>query len=155
MTHVPIDQSGQGPAAECRARHVTAQNSIAGSNATALAKVRPFRAASLPVPGRGDSFGPAGRSLRSYRPYHTQASGGDGASPSGLCEKEGSDDRSDRDLCIGCVSEYSEKSWLSRVPDTARLKFSLNIRSIACMIRNSPKPIVFSCPFGNVPSATA
>jgi hypothetical protein len=155
MTHGPIDQSGEGPAAERRARHVAAQNSVAGSNATALAKVRPFTAASLPVPGRGDSSGPAGRSLRGYRPYHSQASGGDGTSSSGLCEKEWPDDRSDRDACIGRVSEYSEKSWLSRVPDTGRLKFSLNIRLIACTIRNLPKPIVFWCPFGSVPSATA
>jgi hypothetical protein len=154
MTHGPIDQSGQGSATERSARHVAAQCSVARGDATAISSVRPFRAASLPVSGGSDSSGPAGRSLRSYGPDHTQASGGDGTSSSGLCEKKRSDDGSDRDPCVGHVSEYSEKAWLSPAPDTGRLKFSLTIRLIVCTIRSSPRPIASWCPLGNDPSAT-
>jgi hypothetical protein len=155
MTHGPIDQSGQGSAAERCARHVAAQYSVTRGGATAIARVRPFRAASLPVSEGSESFRPSGRSLRSYGPDHAQASGGDGTSSSGLCEKKWSDDRSDRDTCAGRVSEYSEKAWLRPAPDTGRPKFSLTIRLIVCTIRSSPKPTVFWCPLGNVLSATA
>jgi hypothetical protein len=155
MTHGPINQSGQGSATERSARHVAAQYSVARGDATAIASVRPFRAASLPVSGGSDSSGPARRSLRSYGPDHTQASGGDGTSSSGLCEKKRSDDRSDRDPCVGHVTEYSAKAWLSPAPDTGRLKFSLTIRLIVCTIRSLPRHTVFWCPLGNVRLAIA
>lgn len=153
MTYGAIDQSGQGSAAERRARHVAAQYSVARGQATAITRVRPFRAAGLPVPEGSNSSGPAGRSLRSYGPDDAQASGGDGTSSSGLCEKKWRHDRRDRDTCVGCVSEYSEKAWLSRAPDAVRLKFALTIRLTACTIRNSPRLTVFWCPSGSVPSA--
>lgn len=153
MTYGSIDQSGQGSATERRARHVEAQYPVARGQATAIAKVRPFRAAGLPVPGGSNSSGPAGRSLRSYGPDDAQASGGDGTSSAGLCDKKWRNDGRDRDTCVGCVSEYSEKAWLSRAPDAVRLKFSLTIRLIACTIRNSPRHTVFWCPSGSVPSA--
>jgi hypothetical protein len=155
MTHGPIDQSGQGSATERSARHVAAQYSVARGDATSSASVRSFGAASLPVPGRSDSSGRAGRGLRSYGPDHTQASGGDGTSSSGLCEKKRFDDGSDRDPCVGHVSEYSEKAWLSPAPDTGRLKFSLTIRLIVCTIRSLPRPTVFWCRLGNVRLAIA
>ena len=153
MAHGPIDQSGQGSAAERRVRHVAARYSVVRSYATPVARVRPLRAASLPVPGGSGSSGPAGRSLRDYSPDHTQAPGGDGKSSSGVCEKKWPDDRSDRDACVGRVSEYSETAWLSRAPDTARFKFSLTIRLIACTTRKSPKSTAFWCLFGSVPPA--
>ena len=153
MAHGSIDQSGQGAAAKRRVRHVAARYSVVRSYAAPVARVRPLRAASLPVPGGSCSSGPAGRSLRSYGPDHSQAPGGDGKSSSGVCEKKWPDDRSDRNACVGCVSEYSEKAWLSRAPDAVGLKFSLTIRLIAYTIRNSPKLTVFWCPSGSVPSA--
>jgi hypothetical protein len=155
MAHGKIDQSGQGSAAERRLRHVAARYSVAQGKAAPIARVRPFRAASLPVPGGSDASGPAGRSLRSCGPDHAQASGGDSTSSSGLCEKKRPDDRNGRDPCVGRVSEYSEKAWLSRAPDAGRLKFCLTIRLIACTIRNSPRPTVFWFRFGSVLSATA
>jgi hypothetical protein len=153
MAHDPINQSGQGSAAERRVHHVAARYSVARGDAAPVPRVRPLRAASLPVPGGSGSSGQSGGGLRSHGPDHAQASGGDGKSSSGLCEKKWSDDRSDRDACVGRVSEYSEKAWLIRAPDTARFKFSLTIRLIACTTRKSPKPTVFWCPFGSVPSA--
>jgi hypothetical protein len=142
----------EAPMAKCRAESLAPEEQW---NATAIASVRPFRAASLPVSGGSDSSGPARRSLRSYGPDHTQASGGDGTSSSGLCEKKRSDDRSDRDPCVGHVSEYSAKAWLSPAPDTGRLKFSLTIRLIVCTIRSLPRHTVFWCPLGNVRLAIA
>ena len=153
MAHGPIDQSGQGSAAKRRVRHVAARYSIARGYAAPVARVRPLRTASLPVPRGSGSFGPAGRSLRDYGPDHTQAPSGNGKSSSGVCEKKWPDDRSDRDACVGRVSEYSETAWLSRAPDTARFKFSLTIRLIACTTRKSPKPTAFWCLFGSVPPA--
>jgi hypothetical protein len=154
MAHGKIDQSGQGSAAELRLRLVAARYSIARSKAAPIARVRPFRAASLPVPGGSDPSEPAGGSLRSYGADHAQAPGGNGTFATGLCEKKWPDDRSGRDTCVGRVSEYSEKAWLSRAPDAGRLKFCLTIRLIACTIRNSPRPTVFWFPFGSVLSAT-
>ena len=153
MAHGAIDQSGQGSAAERRVRHVAARYSVARGNAAAVARVRPLRSASLPIPAGSGSSGPAGRSLRDYGPDHTQGPGGDGKSSSGICEKKWPDDRSDRDACVGRVSEDSETAWLSRAPDTARFKFSLTIRLIACTSRKSPKPTAFWCLFGSVPPA--
>lgn len=153
MAHGPIDQSGQGSAAERRVRHDTARNSVARGDAAPFARVRPLRAAGLPVPGGSSSSGPAGRSLRDYGSDHTQAPGGDSKSSSGVCEKKWPDDRSDRDACVGRVSEYSETAWLSRAPDTARFKFSLTIRLIACTTRKSRRPTAFWCLFGSVPPA--
>jgi hypothetical protein len=153
MANGPIDQSGQGSAAERRLCLVAARYSVARGNAAPIARVRPLRAASLPVSGGGGSSGSAGRGLRSYGPDHAQASCGNGKSSSGLCEKKWPDDWNNRDTCVGGVSACSEKAWLSRAQDTARFKFSLTIRLIACTTRKSPKPTVFWCLFGSVPSA--
>lgn len=154
MTYGAIDQSGQGSAAERRARHVAAQYPAARCDATAVPRVRPFRAASLPVSEGSSAAGPAGRSWRSYSPDYAQASGGNGTSSAGICGKKWSDDRSDRDACVSRVSEYAEKAWLGPAPDAGRLKFSLTIRLIVCTIRSLPRPIASWCPSGNVPSAT-
>ena len=155
MANGKIDQSGQGSAAERGLRLVAARYPVARGNAAPIARVRPFRAASLPVPGGGGSSGSAGRSLRSYGSDHAQASSGDGKSSSGLCEKKWPYDRDNRDTCVGGVSACSEKAWLSRAQDAGRFKFSLTIRLIACTIRKSPKPTVFWRLFGSVPSAAA
>jgi hypothetical protein len=153
MTNGPIDQGGEGSATERRVRHIAARYSVARGNAAAIARVRPFRAASLPVPGGGGRSGSARRNLRSCGPDHAQASGRDGDSSSGICEKKWPDAWNNRDTCVGGVSTYSEKAWLSRAQDTARFKFSLTIRLIAYTIRKSPKLTAFWCPFGSVPPA--
>jgi hypothetical protein len=51
----------------------------------------------------------------------------------------------------GCVSECSEKAWLSRAQRSARFKFTLSICLIVCTNQNSSRPTVFLCLFGNVP----
>jgi len=153
MTNGAIDQSGQGSAVERRLRHAPAKCAVARGHAAFIPRVQPIGTPSLSVPGGSDPSEPAGRSFRGYGANHTQAPGGDGESSSGVCEKKWRDDRSDRHACVGRVSEYSETAWLSRVPDTARFKFSLTIRLIACTTRKSPKPTAFWCPFGSVPPA--
>jgi hypothetical protein len=69
---------------------------------------------------------------------------------SSVCEKQWADDRRDCYTRIGCVSECSEKAWLSRAQRSARFKFTLSICLIVCTNQNSSRPTVFLCPFGNV-----
>jgi hypothetical protein len=153
MTDGPIHQSGQGAAAERRLRHARGRCSVVRSNAALITGVRPVRTSSLPVPGRSDTSRPAGRSFQSYSADHTQASGGNSTSSSGLCEEQWSDYRSDRDARVGRVSEYSEKAWLSRAERTARFRFGLTMCLIDCTIRSSRRPTAFWCLFESVPLA--
>jgi hypothetical protein len=108
---------------------------------------------SIPVPGGSDPSGPAGRSLRGYGADYAQAPCENGTPSKGVREKQWADHRSDRDTRVGRVSRYSEKAWLNRAQRTARFKFTLTMRLIACTIRSSSRPTVFWCPFGSVPSA--
>jgi hypothetical protein len=153
MTDGPIHQGGQGSAAKRRLRHALGPCSVARSNAALIARVRPVRTSSLPVPGGSDTSEPAGRSFRGYGANHTQAPGGNSTSSAGLCEEQWVDYRSDRDTRVGRVSEYSEKAWLSRAKGTARFRFALTMCLIACTMQSSPRPTVFWCPFGSVPLA--
>jgi hypothetical protein len=153
MTHGPIQQGGQGSAAERCLRHARERCSIVRSNAALVTGVRPVRAASLPVPGRSDTSRPASQSFRGYSADHTQASSGNSTSSSGVCKEQWADDRSDCDARGGRVSEYSEKAWLSRAKRPARFRFVLNMCLIACTIRSSRRPTTFWCPCESVPSA--
>jgi hypothetical protein len=152
MTGDPIHQSRQGSSAECRLRDV-GQSSLAQGHAAPCAKVRPVRTSSLPVPRASDPSGPAGRSLRGHGADHAQTPDGNGASSSGVCEKQWADDGCDRDPRVGRVSEYSEKAWLSCAQRAARFKFRLTIGLIGCTTRSWRRPTVFWCRFGSVPSA--
>jgi len=153
MTNDPIDQNGQGSAAERRLRHAFGQCSVARGNAALIARVRPVRTASLSVHGGSDTAEPAGRSFRGYGADHAQAPGRNSTSTAGLCEEQWTNYRSDRDTRVGRVSEHSEKAWLSRAKRAARFRFALTMCLIACTIQSSPRPTVFWCPFGNVPLA--
>src|SRR5271167_4731579 len=150
MTDGTIDQSGEGSAAKPRLRHAPGQGSVARGKAALIARVRPVRTSGVPVSGSSDTSGRAGRGLRDYDTDYPQASGGHGTCSASLCEEQRADDRHDRDTCVGRVSEYSEKAWLSRAKGTARFKFRLTICLIACTTRSSLRPTVFWCPCGSV-----
>ncbi len=154
MTDGTIDQSGEGSATERRLRHAPGRGCVARGNAALSATVRPVRTPSLPVPRGSDSSGTSGRSFRGYGADHTQAPCGNSASSAGIREKEWVDNRRDRDTRVGCVSEYSEKAWLSRATGMALFKFTLTICLIACTTLSSPGPTVFWCPFGSDRLAT-
>src|SRR5260370_17040162 len=119
MANGPIDQSGQGSAVERRLRHAAGPCSVARGNAALIARVRPVRTSSLPVPRGSDTSEPAGRSFRGYGADHTQAPGGNGTSSSCLCEEQWANYRSDRQTRVGPVSEDSEKAWVSPPKTTA------------------------------------
>src|SRR5260370_34652724 len=110
MPNGPIDQSGEGSAAERRLRQAFGQCSVARGNAALIARVRPVRTPSLPIPGGSDTSEPSGRSFRGYGADHAQAPGRNSTSSAGLCEERWADYRSDRDTLVGRVSEYSEKA---------------------------------------------
>ena len=153
MTGGPINQGGQSAATECCIRHASARYFFTRSPAAFIARVRSFRTSGISVPGGSDPSGRAGRSLRVHDADYDQAPGGNGTSSAGLREKQWADHRSDRDPRVGRVSRWdSEEAWVSRAPCTARFKFTLTMHLIACTIRSLPRPTVFWCPFGSVPS---
>src|ERR1035438_1805570 len=117
------------------------------------AGVRFVRTSGIPVLGGSDTTEATCRGHRGYSADHPQGSRGNSASSSGLFEKYWAHHRSHRDTGIGHVSEQTEKTWLSRAQRPAPFKFTLSICLTACTIRSSPKPTVFSYPFGSVPSA--
>jgi len=153
MTDGPIDQNEQGSAVECCFRHAPAQHAVARGHASPCARVRLIGTSSLSVLGGGDASEASGRSLRSYGADYAQTPNRNSMSASSVCEKQWADDWRGCYTRIGCVSECSEKAWLSRAQRSARFKFKLSICLIACTNRNSSRPTVFLCPFGNVPLA--
>ena len=153
MANGPINQNEQGSAVECCFRHAPAQYAVARGHAVPCARVRSVVTSSLSVPVGGDASEASGRSLRRYGADHAQGSGRNSTSASSVCEKQRADDWRDCYTRIGCVSEWSEKAWLSRAQRPARFKFTLSICLIACTNQNSSRHTVFLCPFGNVPLA--
>jgi hypothetical protein len=153
MADGTVDQSGQGSAVELRLRHAPAKYALAGGHAAFIARVRFIRTPKLSVPGGSDPSEPAGRSLRGYGASHAQAPGGNGTPATNIREEEWANDRSDCDSRVGGVSKCSEKAWLSRAQRTAHYKYTLSTYLTACTIPSLPKPTVFWCLFGSVPSA--
>ncbi len=151
MANATIDQSGQGSAVERGLRLAPAQYAIAQGHPALVWSVRPVRTSSLPIPAGSGTSGATSRGHRGYGADHPQGSSANSTSSPGVCEKQWADHRSHRDTCIDCVSERSEKAWLSRAQRTARFKFTLSICLTACTIRNSPRPTVFWYPFGSIP----
>jgi hypothetical protein len=149
MTNDPVNQSSQGSATERRLRHAARQCSVARGDAASIARIRPVRTSSVPVSGRGAKARPADRSIRSDGTDHTEATGRNSTSLAELCEKQWADYRDDRYPRFGCVSEYSEKAWVSRAKRAARFRLGLTMCLIACTMQSSPRPTVFWYPFGN------
>ena len=149
MTYDSIDQSSQGSATERRLRYAAGQCSVARGNAALVARVRSVRTSSVSVSGRSAKARPAARSIRSYGTDHAKATGRNSTSLAELCEKQWADYRNDRYPRFGCVSEYSEKAWVSRAKRAARVRLGLTMCLIACTMQSSPRPTVFWCPFGN------
>ena len=153
MADDPINQNGQGSAVERRLCHAPAQYAVVRGHAALGWRVRSVGTSSLSIPGGSNTSGAACRGHRGYGADHSQSASSNSTSPSGVCEKQWTDHWRDCYTRIGCVSECSEKAWLSRAQRTARFKFTLRFCLTACTIRNSPRPTVFLCPFGSVPSA--
>jgi hypothetical protein len=149
MTDDSINQSSQGSATERRLRHGAGQCSFARGDAALIARVRPVRTSGVSVSARSAKARPADRSIRSYGTDHTEATGRNSTSLAELCEKQWADYRDDRYPRFGCVSEYSEKAWVSRAKRAARFRLGLTMCLIACTMQSSPRPTVFWCPFGN------
>lgn|SRR5215469_1401441 len=152
MTDAPVDQSGQGSAAECRILHAPTEHCLTRGHAAFIARVWPLRASSVSVLEGSHLFGQTGRSLRDYGADHAQAPRENSAPFTSVREKQWADHRSDCDSCVGHVFRHSEKTWLSRAHRTARFKFTLTISLIACTIRSLLRHMAFSCLFGSVRS---
>src|ERR1035437_864786 len=150
MANGTIKQSEQGSAVELRLCHAPAQYAIVQGRAALVGTVRPVGTSSLPIHGRSGTSGATCRGHRGYGADHAQGSGSNSTYASSVCEKQWADDRRDCYTRIGCVSECSEKAWLSRAQRSARFKFTLSICLIVCTNQNSSRPTVFLCPFGNV-----
>lgn len=140
-----VDQNEQGSATECRIRHASAEYCLAQGHATFIERVWSLRTSSIPVLGGSDPIGPACRSLGDYGADHTQAPRENSAPFASVREKQWADHRIDCDSRVGRVSWYSEKTWLSRAPRTARFKFALTMYLIACTTLSSLRLTAFLC----------
>ena len=152
MTDDSIDQGGQGSTVEHRSRSARAPYRVARGGAAFVARVRPVRASSIPVPGGSLPSRPAGRSHGGYGADDAQASAEHRTSVAEVCEKQWPDYRSNRDTRVERVSRCSKKAWLSRAQEAAGFKSTSTMRLIACASRSSPKPTTYWCPVASARS---
>lgn len=155
MTYGPLDQSGEGPAAECCSRLAPAPYCIARGSAALVARVQSVRASSISIPGGGVRAGSAGRGHRSYRADHAQASTEHGGTAAEVREEQWPDHWSNRDSRAECVSTRSKEAWLSRIERAAIFKFMFPIRLIACLSRSSRRLTRFWSHVASASSARA
>ncbi len=149
MTYGALDQSEQGSAAECCSRLTPAPYSIARGSAALVTQVQAVRASSISIPGGGIRVGSTGRSHRSYRADHAQASAEHSGTAAEIRAEQWPDHWNDCDSGVELVSTHPEKTWLSHGSKAAHGKFTFPIHLIACWSQNSRRPTIFWCPRGN------
>ena len=149
MTYGAIDQGGEGSAAECSARPASRSGCNARGSSALVAQVQSVRTASVSILGGGIGAGPAGRSCRSYRTDHAQASAEHSGTAAEICAEQWPNHWSDCDSRVELVSTHSKKTWLSHGSKAAHGKFTFPIHLIACSNQNSRRPTIFWRPRGN------
>ena len=142
MTYGTLDQSGKGSAAECGSGPTSKPCCIARGSAALVAQVQAVRTASISIPGGGVGAGSAGRSRRSHRADHAQASAEHSGTAAEIRAEQWPNHWSDRDTRVELVSTRSKKTWLSRGSKAAHGKFTFPIHLIAC----SRERAVGGCP---------
>src|SRR5215467_123733 len=155
MTYGTVDQNGEGPAAKCGSRPAPTPYRIARRSAALVAQVQSVRASSISIPGGGIRVGPTGRSNRSYRADHAQASAEHRGTAAEIRAEQRPNHWSDCDGRIERVSTHPKKTWLSRGSKAAHGKFTFPIHLIACSNQSSRRPTIFWCPRGNARSVGA
>jgi len=155
MTDGALDQNGEGSAAKCCSRPTPTPYFIARSNAALVTQVQSVRASSISILGGGIRVGSTGRSHRSYRADHAQASAEHSGTAAEIRAEQWANHWSDCDSRVGRASTHPQKRWVSHGSKAAHGKFTFPIHLIACLSQNSCRPTIFWCPLGNVRSVDA
>lgn len=155
MTYSALDQNGEGSAAECCGRPTPTPYFIARGSAALVTQVQSVRASSISILGGGSRVGSTGRSNRSYRADHAQASAEHSGTVAEIRAEEWPNHWSDCDGRVERVSTHPKKRWLSHGSKAAPGKFTFPIHLIACLSQNSRRPTIFWCPLGNARSVDA
>jgi hypothetical protein len=155
MTDGALDQSRKGSAAECGSRPTSKPCCTARGSAALVAQVPSIRTSSVSIPGGGVRAGSTGRSHRSHRADHAQASAEHSGMAAEIRAEQWPNHWSDRDSRVERVSTHPKKTWLSRGSKAAYGKYTFPIHLIACSSLNWRRPTIFWCPRGNTPSVGA
>ena len=155
MADGALDQNGEGSAAECGSWPTPKPYFIARGSSAPVAQVQSVRASSVSIPGGGFRVRSTGRSHRSYRADHAQASAEHSRTAAEIRAEQWPNYWSDRDSGVERVSTHPKKAWLSRGSKAAYGKYTFPIHLIACSSLNSHRPTIFWCPRGNTPSVDA
>jgi len=155
MTYSALDQNGEGSAAECCSRPTPTPYFIARGSAALVRQIQSVRASSISISGGGIRVGSTGRSHRSYRADHAQASAEHSGTAAEIRAEQWSNDWNDCDGRVELVSTHPKKTWLSHGSKAAHGKFTFPIHLIACSSQNSRRLTIFWYPRGNSRSVDA
>jgi hypothetical protein len=148
-------QSGKGPALERRAWSSATSTGASRRSAPAGTRVPSLRAASLSLPRESVSAQSPCRNSRDLNTGHFEASATNRRTSSEIREKQRSDYRGNRNRRLACLSAYSQKAWLSRIPEATHFESILHMHLIACSRRSSRRLTRFWSHVANTPSAYA
>ena len=149
------DKSGEGSAFERRAWSAATSTAARRCSSPALTRVRFFPASSLSLSGESLPARSPRRNSRDHHSGHFEASPTNGRTSPPTCETQSSDHRGHRNDRVECLSAYSKKAWLSRIPEAAHFGSISHIPLIACSRRSSRRLTRFWFPVANAPSVCA
>jgi len=148
-------QSGKGPAFERRAFSFATSTAARRRSSPADTRVPSIRAASLSLPRESISARSAGRNSRDHNTGHFEASATNRRTSPEIREKQRSDDWGNRNRRLACLSAYSQKAWLSRIPEATLFESISHMHLIVCWRRRSRRLTRFWSHVGNALSAYA
>ena len=149
------DQSRERSAFERRAWSAATSTAAPRCSSPAVTPVRSFPASSLSLSRESLSAQSPRRNPRDHDSDHFEASPTNRRTSPQTCERQWSDYRSHRNHRVACLSAYSKKAWLSRIPEAAHFESISHIPLIACSRRSSRRLTRFWSPVANALSACA
>jgi len=144
-THGPVDEGGQGAAAERCTRSARATRRVVGGRPEPISQVRSITTASLPIPRGGCATTASGRSRRSLGSDHPQAPASHSAGAALVRETKRSDDGRDRRPRPASIFRRATKAWLNNAQNAARFRSISTIPLTACVHRSSRRPMRSWC----------
>ena len=146
-------QSGKGSAFERRVWSSATSTDARRRSSPAGARVPSLRAASLSLPRESVSARWPCRNSRDHNTGHFEASPTNRRTSPEIREKQRSDYRGNGNRRLACLSAYSQKAWLSRIPEATHFESISHIHLIACSRRSSRRLTRFWSQVANVPSS--
>jgi hypothetical protein len=147
------NQSGKGSAFERRAWSAATSTGARRRSSPAGTRVRSIRASSISLSRESVPTRSPGRNSRDHNTGHFEASATNRGTSAETCEKQRSDYGGNRNRRVACLSAYSQKAWLRRIPEATHFESISHIHLIACSRRSSRRLTRFWSHVANVPSA--